>query len=187
MRYSELEEAWNQGTPGPTDVGSVVLIVTRGSAAQLAKVDRPQGYNVLRAPLHKQPAKVELCPIQGIIGDRWTPKQSPDSQVSLTSLAVSRLVAAKAAERYHLFGNNFIVDFDLSATSLPVGTQLEIGTATIEITAEPHTPCNRYQARFGKEARQWTDDAVHAERHLRGRYARIITAGHVSLGDTISR
>lgn len=187
LSYQELEAAWQTLHPGPRDRGEVVLIVTRGSVAQMAKADRPPGHHVLRAPLHAQPEHVELSPVHGVIGDRWHAKQSPDAQVSLTSLAVSRLVANGATDRYHLFGNNFIVDFDLSRDSLPVGSRLAIGTAIIEITAEPHAPCNRYQARFGKEARRWVDAEAHKDRHMRGRFARVITGGQVRLGDSIRR
>ncbi len=184
--YEELESAWKTLAPSPTESGEVMLIVTRGSTSQMAKRDRPVGYDTLRSPLHEQPSSVTLCPDRGVVGDRWHAKQNPGDQVSLTSLAVSRLVAAGDAERYHLFGNNFIVDFDLSRGALPVGTQLRIGNAIIEISGRPHQPCNRYQARFGKAARRWANDEVHAERHLRGRYAQVIESGEVCLGDHIS-
>ncbi len=156
LRYEELEAAWLEGPPEPQELGEVILMVTRGSTSQMAKRDRPAGYDKLRSPLHQQPSRVILCPDRGVIGDRWHAKQSPGDQVSLTSLAVSRL----DTKRYHLFGNNFIVDFDLSRKTLPVGTQLRIGSAIIEISGRPHQPCNRYQARFGKEARRWASDVI---------------------------
>lgn len=186
--YQELEKAWQETSPGPRDAGPVALIVTRMSVAQLAKSERPAGYHVLRSPFHRTPNRVELCPIQGVVGDRWNPKKNkPGDQISLGSLAVARLVAMGRADRYHLLGNNFLVDFDLSAESAPIGTKLRLGTATIELTDEPYTPCNRYQARFGKEARRWVGDEAHQERHLRGRYARVIGGGEVCIGDMLAR
>ncbi|MCP4444517.1 MAG: hypothetical protein GY811_04125 [Myxococcales bacterium] len=186
--YQELEDAWMKLGPSPRDSGEVALIVTRSSVSQMAKADRPPGYHVLRAPMHMQPSKVELCTQRGVISDRWSPKKNkPGDQLSLGSLAVARLVTMGSIERYHLFGNNFLIDFDLSADSLPVGTRLKLGTASIEITDEPYTPCNRYQARFGKEARRWVRDETHQARHLRGRYARVVTGGHVALNDRLTR
>ncbi len=186
--YQELEEAWQSTNPGSRESGTVSRIVCRGSVAQMPKTQRPPGYHVLRSPMHVQPTRVELCPDQGLIGDRWNAKKHKlGDQLSLGSVAVAQLVACGNPDRYHLFGNNFLVDFDLSADALPAGTQLRIGTATIEITDEPFTPCNRFQARFGKAARRWVGDEAHAGRHLRGRYARVITGGHVQLGDTLSR
>jgi len=188
LTYEELEAAWQALPKAPRDKGTIVLLVLRRSVAQLAKRDRPQGYNVLRAPYHQEPKRITLDPAEGIVGDRWHPKRNKvGDQLSLTSVAVSRLITDSDQSRFHLSGDNLVVDFDLSAAALPVGTQLSVGNAVIEISDEPHTPCNRYQARFGKDARRWVNDPAHAERHLRGRYAQIISAGDVAVGASISR
>ncbi len=186
--YEALEAAWQALPPAPTKTGSVLLLVVRRSVSQMAKRDRPPGYHVLRKPYHQVPPRVTLDPTEGIIGDRWSKKKNKaGDQISLTSAAVMRLVTGGDSDRFHLSGDNMIVDFDLSATALPSGTRLAVGDATIEISEEPHTPCNRYEARFGKDARRWIDAPVHASRHLRGRYARVIEGGIVEIGARISR
>ena len=61
-----------------------------------------------------------------------------------------------------------------------------MGTGEIEITAKPHEPCDRYLARFGQSAHDWVGDEGHAARHLRGRMAKVIRDGEVSVGEAIS-
>ncbi len=186
--YEELERAWNALPPQPRERGQVICIVTRVSVAQMAKRDRPAGYHILHSPHHRQPKAVSLTVKSGIVGDRWSPKRNkPGDQVSLMSASVARLLTANDEARLHMPGDNFVVDFDLSAEALPTGSQLIIGSARIEISDEPHEPCNRFQARFGKAARSWVASKNHPERHLRGRYATVIRDGEVRLGDAIVR
>ena len=44
------------------------------------------------------------------------------------------------------------LDLDLSLTNLPPGTRLVLGTAEIEVTAQPHTGCAKFASRFGADA-----------------------------------
>lgn len=177
--YQQLESEWLRVDPGKRREGRVHLIVTRASAAAM-----PKDRNKKSDPMHEQPARVRFTRAGGVDGDRWKPGMDVESQVSLTSLAATKLVAG-SAERWHLLGNNFVVDLDLSADALPAGTRLSLGTGVIEISALPHDPCDRYAARFGQEAFAWAGDAKHGQRHLRGRYARVIEDGEVALGDSI--
>ena len=177
--YQELESQWLRADPGQPHEGRVHLSVTRASAAAM-----PKGRDKKSNPMHQQPARVRFTRAGGVDGDRWKPGVDVGSQISLTSLAVTRLVAGPP-ERWHLLGNNFVVDMDLSALALPAGTRLALGTGAIEISSLPHEPCDRYAARFGQEAHDWAGDAKHAERHLRGRLARVIEDGEVALGDSI--
>lgn len=176
----DFEAQWNQLPQSPSGEGPVVLLVTRASAA-----DMPKGQDKLSTPMHMQPQAVSFTTEGGVAGDRWKEGKEADSQISLTSLAVTKLIAG-SKERWHLVGNNLIVDLDLSAEALPVGTRLRVGTGEIQISAMPHDPCDRYQARFGKAAHDWVADEKHASRHLRGRYARVTRSGEVAIGDLIS-
>lgn len=176
----ELECEWLTLDPGPKLVGRIVLLVTRASPADL-----PKGQDKISTPMHTQPESVSFTVEEGLEGDRWKAGKDVDSQVSLTSLAVTKLVAGPK-EHWHLLGNNFVVDLDLSAQTLPVGTRLQVGTGEIEITDKPHQPCDRYEARLGKSAHDWVGDEKHAKRHLRGRFARVIRGGRVSIGAAIS-
>lgn len=177
---AELEKKWLALPASPRGVGRIALLVTRASSADL-----PKGQDKISTPMHAQPETIHFTIEEGIRGDRWKPGKDIDSQVSLTSLAMTRLVTG-TRERWHLLGNNLILDLDLSADGLPVGTRLQVGTGVIEITAKPHDPCDRFEARLGKVAHDWVGDEKHADRHLRGRYAKITRAGRASIGEAIS-
>lgn len=144
----------------------------------------PRGQDKNSSPIHEQPRSVSFSVEDGFEGDRWKAGKDANTQVSLTSLAVCKLVAGPPS-RWHLFGNNLIVDLDLSARALPVGTRLRVGTGEIQISPAPHEPCERYRARFGSSAHDWVGDKRHAERHLRGRMATITRSGLVAVGDTL--
>ena len=157
-----------------------MLLVVRASAA-----DMPKGQDKISQPMHSQPESIQFTPENGVEGDRWKAGKEQGSQISLTSLAVTKLVAG-GPERWHLLGNNLVVDLDLSAEALPVGTRLAVGTGEIQISALPHAPCDRYLARLGAEAHRWVGDEKHGSRHLRGRYAQILRGGEVRIGDAIT-
>lgn len=157
-----------------------MLLVLRASPADL-----PKGHDKISQPMHEQPSSIRFTIEDGIKGDRWKQGKDLGAQLSLTSLAVTRLVAGPK-DRWHLLGNNLIVDLDLSARALPVGTRLRLGSGEIEISTLPHTPCERYLARLGEAAHRWVSDEKHASRHLRGRYARVLRGGEVAIGDAIT-
>ena len=177
---SQLEAKWASLSPGPRGAGQVVLLVLRASPSQL-----PKGQDKIAQPLHHQPSSIRFTTEDGIEGDRWKEGKDQGAQISLTSLAVTRLVAG-GKERWHLLGDNLVVEMDLSAEALPVGTRLSLGSGEIEISDQAHTPCDRYRARLGDAAHDWVADESHESRHLRGRYARILRGGEVSIGDTIT-
>ena len=52
-----------------------------------------------------------------------------------------------------LFGDNLLVELDVSPANLPTGTRLQVGTALCEVTPKPHTGCGKFAARFGQDAR----------------------------------
>ena len=178
--YEDLEAKWSAHSPGPRQEGKVVLLVLRASPADL-----PKGQDKISQPMHSQPNSMRFTADDGAVGDRWKDGKDQGAQLSLTSLAVTRLIAGPR-ERWHLLGNNLIVDLDLSAAALPVGSRLRLGTGEIEISELPHTPCDRFLARLGEPAHRWVGDEKHASRHLRGRYAHIIRSGEVSIGETIT-
>ena len=82
-----------------------------------------------------------------------------------------------------LAGDNLVVDLDLSEENLAAGDQLRVGEALLEITDVPHTGCGKFAQRFGPDATRFINAAARADLHLRGRYARVITAGTVRVGD----
>lgn len=136
--------------------------------------------------VHETPARVELQPEDGVLGDRWgfAKTRSMGRQLALMNVSVARLVAA-GVQPLHLPGDNFLVDFDLSVEALAVGSRLRIGTALIEITPKSHLGCAKFEARFGAGAMRWVNEPRFRDRRLRGVHARIIEGGEVSVGDWI--
>ena len=131
----------------------------------------------------------------GLVGDRWsthgsgrTPDGSAntDSQVTLMAARAVEAVAG-SRDRWPLAGDQLYVDLDLSIDNLPTGTRLSVGEAVLEITAEPHTGCSKFSARFGSEAIKFVNKSPGRELRLRGVNARVVTPGAVRVGDTVAK
>ena len=141
-------------------------------------------------------AEGELDVEVGLVGDMWkvrpsmrTPDGSahPDMQLTLMSARVADLVAGGDRDRWQLAGDQLYVDLDLSQEHLPAGTRLAVGSAVVEITAEPHTGCAKFAARFGGAAHRFVNVKTHRHLRLRGVNARVVEAGAVAVGDAIRR
>jgi MOSC domain-containing protein YiiM len=70
---------------------------------------------------------------------------------------------------------------------VPAGTQLKIGSAIVEVTAEPHPGCKKFVERFGMDAMTFVNSEVGKELHLRGINCKVVQAGAISVGDTIAK
>ena len=131
-------------------------------------------------------ASAELTTTDGLVGDRWGAKSrtDPDTQINIMNARVIALVAGEK-DRWSLAGDQLFVDLDLSEENLPVGSQITIGSAIVEVTAPPHTGCSKFAARFGIDAR----DFVNARKNLRlrGINARVIHAGTIRVGDRVTK
>ncbi len=92
---------------------------------------------------------------------------------------------APTRECWALAGDQLYVDFDLSAEHVPPGTRVRVGSAVIEVSAEPHTGCRKYRDRFGLDAVRFINSPVGRELNLRGINARVVTGGAVRVGDAI--
>jgi len=101
----------------------------------------------------------------------------------------SRAIAAvtDSEARWPEAGDQFYVDFDLSADNVPPGTRLVIGTAEVEVTPLPHLGCAKFGQRFGKDANRFVNSDLGKALNLRGVNARVITAGTVNTGDIIRK
>ena len=89
--------------------------------------------------------------------------------------------------RWPLAGDQLFVDLDLTLTNLPPGTRLQVGGAVLEVTAQPHTGCGKFVERFGVDAMKWVNSPEGRELNLRGIYAKVVAAGRVRPGDTITK
>ncbi len=90
-------------------------------------------------------------------------------------------------ERWALAGDQLYVDLDLSVDNLPAGTRLEVGSAIIEVSPTPHTGCNKFKERFGRDALRLVSSPLGRQLRLRGLNARVVQAGTVRPGDAIVR
>ncbi len=153
---------------------------------------------VVRRPAENErevPEQAELHPDHGVVGDSWRQRRSrrtddgsphPHMQLNLMNARVIDLVAGDRT-RWALAGDQLYVDLDLSESTLPAWTRLAIGTAVIEVTDQPHTGCAKFTRRFGLDAHRFVNAPEHRQLHLRGVNARVVRAGVVRVGDTISK
>ncbi|MCB0134821.1 MAG: MOSC domain-containing protein, partial [Caldilineaceae bacterium] len=70
---------------------------------------------------------------------------------------------------------------------LPPGTRLAIGDAIIEVTAQPHTGCQKFRARFGTDAFKFVNSPAGMEMHLRGINAKVVQPGTIRVGDSVRK
>ena len=57
----------------------------------------------------------------------------------------------------------------------------------IEVTAEPHTGCRKFSARFGVDATKFVNSKEGRRLHLRGINAKVVQSGTIRVGDVASK
>jgi hypothetical protein len=178
LTTSELEAGLAGVHRSPKDSGVLEMIVRRPQVGEREILEEGQ---------------LDLA--DGLVGDSWkirsskrTADGSPHPEMQL-NLINSRLVALLAQDRsrWHLAGDQLYVDLDLSAGNLPAGTRLAIGSAVIEVTAEPHTGCSKFVERFGLDAMRFVNAEERKDLHLRGINARVVRPGALRVGDTVNK
>ncbi len=175
LRTEELLAGLARVGDSPSDSGTLDLIVRRPSAGGREVIDVAQ-----------------LDPRLGLVGDKWSIEvgrdADPEAETQLT-LMNSRFVALIAQEksRWPLAGDQLFVDFDLGRANIPPGTRLQLGAAVVEVSAEPHTGCSKFVARFGVDAMTLVNSPLGRERQLRGVNARVVHGGVIRTGDLVRR
>lgn len=180
LSTDDLEQGLADVLASPSDEGTLQAIFTRPGENERQSLD-----------------EAELAQQTGIVGDRWVDdhwqhlpdgRSDPDTQVSLMNSRILQQISGGSHQAMGLAGDNLIVDFDLSETNLPAGSQLKIGeSVVIEISKEPHTGCKKFVARYGKAAQQFVNSEVGKKNHLRGVLGKIVSAGTIRVGDLVRK
>lgn len=174
----ELEAGLDEIRRSPTAQGTVELIVRRPAENEREVLD--EGVLDLE---------------EGLVGDVWRVRGSsrtldgspnPGAQVTLTNARAIDLIAG-SRERWPLAGDQLYVDLDLGVENLPPGARLAVGTAVLEISADPHTGCAKFSTRFGSDALRFVNGAAGRPLRLRGVNARVVEPGTVARGDAIAK
>ncbi len=174
----ELTAALDEIRRSPTSEGRIELIVRR--------------------PTENEREVLDECMLdleEGLVGDTWRARGSarmpdgsanPDAQLTLMNARAAAAITG-TLDRWQLAGDQLYVDLDLSIENLPAGARLALGEAVIEVTAEPHTGCAKFSARFGTEALKFVNKSPGRELRVRGVNARVVTPGTVRAGDAIAK
>ena len=171
LTMNELETGLPDIRQAPQDNGTLELIVARPEADERTVAEQSK-----------------LTVENGLDGDNWRNRGSahPEMQITLMNIRVVRLLDADRAN-WPLAGDQLFVDMDLSDENLAPGQRLSIGSAVLEITAQPHNGCSKFAKRFGVDALKFVNSPVGKQLHLRGIYAKVVEAGPIAVGDTISK
>ncbi len=178
LTTAKLEAGLDEIRQSPKDEGVLQLIVRR------PKIDERE---VLE--------NGELDTIVGLVGDTWNIRGSsrtvdnsphPDMQLNIMNSRAAALVA-QTENRWQLAGDQLYIDIDLSDENLPAGTQIIIGSAIIEVTAQPHTDCKKFVERFGADAMKFVNSEMGKQFHLRGICAKVIKSGTIQQGNVVKK
>jgi hypothetical protein len=178
LTMEELQAGLDKIRLSPREEGVLEMIVRR------PRIDE-------REVLHE--GKLDLQ--EGLVGDNWRSRGSsqtadgsahPDMQLNIMNSRVIALLAQDKA-RWPLAGDQLYVDLDLSAENLPPGSRLEIGSCVVEVTAVPHTGCDKFKERFGVDALKLVNSALGRQLHLRGINAKVVRGGVIRVGDCVKK
>ncbi|MGI9602778.1 MAG: MOSC domain-containing protein [Acidimicrobiales bacterium] len=178
LTTAELDAGLDHIRRSPADRGELTMVVRRPAVDEREVLDR-----------------AELDTEVGVVGDSWNQRGSrrtddggphPEMQLNIMNARTIELLCPDP-DRRALAGDQLYIDMDLSDANLPPGTRLNIGTAVIEVTAQPHTGCKKFGERFGLDAARWVNSEAGKELHLRGINAKVVQSGSISAGDTVTK
>ena len=178
LTREELEAGLDHIRQSPKDNGLLELIVCRPAVEQRKVLE-----------------VAELDVVRGLIGDTWPMRGSsktadggphPEMQINIMNSRAVALVA-QGKERWQLAGDQLFIDMDLSKDNLPAGCRFSLGSAILEVTAPPHTGCQKFVSRFGLEAMKFVNSEVGRALCLRGINAKVIQSGTIQIGQRASK
>ncbi len=178
LTVEELKAGLAEVAQSPKEEGQLKLIVRRPADGQR---------EVLR--------EGDLDLVIGLVGDNWKARGSrhmpdgaanPNAQVTIMNARVIGLLA-REEERWPLAGDQLYVDFDLSGSNIPPGSQLAIGSAVVEVTAQPHAGCKKFAERFGVESVEFMNSPEKKEMQLRGINSKVVQPGTIRVGDSVRK
>jgi MOSC domain-containing protein YiiM len=175
-------------TPEELDAGLASILAAPRDEGVLELIVRRPGVDEREVV-----TEAELDLVEGLVGDNWRARgrsggrpANPKAQITVTGSRMLALVAG-TPDRWPLAGDQLYVDLDLSAENLPPGTRLQVGTAVIEVTDDPHTGCEKYRARFGLDALAFASTPQGRALNLRGINARVVEPGTLRTGDAVRK
>lgn len=178
LTTAELEAGLDEIKLSPKNNGTLKLIVRRPKIGERDVLEE---------------GRLDL--ITGLEGDTWNERGSsrmpdrtphPDMQLNLINTRAIALIA-QDPERWKLAGDQLFVDLNLSLENLPPGTRLSIGSAIIEVTDQPHTGCQKFVERFGRDAMLFVNSPVGRQLNLRGINAKVVQPGVIRVDDTVAK
>jgi len=178
LTMEQLKAGLDHIRQSPKDEGVVELIVRRPQVETREVLE-----------------EAELSMTDGLIGDSWNQRSSsrmadgsphPDMQINIMNARAVALVAQEK-DRWQLAGDQLFLDMDLSKENLPAGAQISIGSAVLEVTALPHTGCQKFVARFGRDAMLFVNSQAGKELCLRGINAKVVQSGVIRVGEVAKK
>jgi len=168
LTLEELENRLCALPAAPQNSGRVALLVR--------KVD---------GGVRETPDQIHAGVETGFPGDAWGRRsdRKAEAQLAVMQRDVAELIAN--SQPLTLFGDNLILELDLSAANLPIGSRVRAGSAMLEVTPMPHNGCGKFQKRFGEDARTFVSKPELRHRNLRGIYLRLVKEGEVRVNDVV--
>jgi hypothetical protein len=154
--------------PAPRDSGRLEGIVRR----------LPDGQR-------EMPESTRLSLEEGVPGDGWNrrPPRDVEAQLTVIRMDIARLIAG--GQPVDHFGDNLLVDLDLTTRSLPAGSRIRVGEALVEVSPLPHNGCLKFKARFGQDALLFVQSPAIRPENRRGIHWRVIEPGEIRVGAAI--